>query len=278
MCTATWWRAAGELEVFFNRDERKARSEAEPPREFARDGVRWLSPIDPDAGGTWITVNDAGLVLALLNGVRVVGDTEDRWRSRGAIVEALAARPSPAEVARAVAGREFREYRPFRLVALAPDAAAVLAEWDGRTLALDPAADVRLPLISSSFEENEVGAARRAEYERITGLRAGRGVLAGPPAAGEGIVGTPGNAPDRPSPSRELLLAFHRSTHGGPSAYSVSMDRPDAATRSFTHVKVGPRAVEMEYASGPPHDPVARTSLRLPRTPLSSRTAPKELP
>ena len=277
MCTATWWRAAGELEVFFNRDERKARSEADPPREFARDGVRWLSPVDPDAGGTWITVNDAGLVVALLNGVRIAGDTEDRWRSRGEIVEALAAHPAPTDVERAIAGRDFAEYRPFRLVALAPDAPAFLAEWNGVALARDVAADARLPLISSSFEENEVGVARRAEYERVTGLPAGRGVLSVEPAEGRDGDGRP-RAADSALPSRDSLLAFHRSTEGGPSAYSVSMDRPDAATRSFTRVKVGPLEVEMEYAPGPPHDPGPRTSLRLPRTPLSSRTAPKELP
>ncbi len=56
MCTLTWRREGKEtFEVFFNRDEKKTRSMAEPPREFTNpDGLRFLSPVDPDAGGTWM--------------------------------------------------------------------------------------------------------------------------------------------------------------------------------------------------------------------------------
>ena len=52
MCTLTWWReSAGSYEVYFNRDERKTRAMAEPPRLREREGVSFLAPIDPDGGG-----------------------------------------------------------------------------------------------------------------------------------------------------------------------------------------------------------------------------------
>lgn len=69
MCTLTWWRgAAGEgYEVFFNRDELKTRPPAKPPAAGERGGVRFLSPVDTQAGGTWIWANQFGVVMALLN-------------------------------------------------------------------------------------------------------------------------------------------------------------------------------------------------------------------
>jgi len=69
MCTLTWRRGSKEtVEVFFNRDEKKTRSRAEPPGErFDANGVRYLSPLDPESGGTWMLVNERGLVVCLLN-------------------------------------------------------------------------------------------------------------------------------------------------------------------------------------------------------------------
>ena len=95
MCTLTW-RDQDGLEVFFNRDELKTRSRAEPPRtHVSPNGTRFLAPIDPDAGGTWMLANEHGVVICLLN----------RWheeegqsfqKSRGLIVTELADCKSPA--------------------------------------------------------------------------------------------------------------------------------------------------------------------------------------
>ena len=68
MCTLTWWRGEeGEFEVFFNRDEKKTRSRAELPLKREENGMQFLSPRDPDGGGTWMLVNEHGVVLCLLN-------------------------------------------------------------------------------------------------------------------------------------------------------------------------------------------------------------------
>ena len=69
MCTLTVVPLpGGRRRIAFNRDESRVRPAGLPPvhRRFgARDA---LSPIDPQSGGTWLAVNDAGLVLAVLNG------------------------------------------------------------------------------------------------------------------------------------------------------------------------------------------------------------------
>jgi len=252
MCTATWLPTEGGYELLFNRDELKTRSEADPPRRHERDGVAWLAPVDRDAGGSWIATNEHGLSVALLNGYRVADDRHPAdFRSRGLLVADLATASDRGEVARRLAALDPSPFRSFRLLVLTPDAPALIAEYDRRRLDVDPDAEDRLPLISSSFEESEVGRARRAEYERVTGRGASR---------------------------LDQLLEYHRSTRNGPSAFSVSMERPEAATRSFTRVTVSAAESAMRYAAGPPHAPRAETVLHLPRARLSSAFPPEEQP
>ena len=71
-----------------NRDELTTRPAALPPA-ITRAGSRLaIMPVDPESGGTWIGVNDAGLVCSLLNVYN--GSTATRARvSRGTIIPPL---------------------------------------------------------------------------------------------------------------------------------------------------------------------------------------------
>lgn len=225
MCTVTWLREGEGYRLFFNRDERKSRAEALPPRTAESGGVRWIAPLDPDGGGTWLATSERGLTIGVLNGNRAADEDPARaWRSRGELAPALIGSADPAAVAAVLRSMDLREFRSFRLLALAPGAGAIVAEWDGKALAVDPHAEGRVPLVSSSFDESAVGAARRAEFARVVGA-------------------------DR---TIERLRAYHRSTHGGPGPYSVAMERPEAATRSFTEVHVDPAGVSHSYRAGRP--------------------------
>jgi hypothetical protein len=255
MCTATWTRRPDSgYEFLFNRDELLTRAEAEPPRAprsptDRRDGVRWLAPTDGDFGGTWISVNEAGLALGLLNGFRPADDeAPPGLRSRGLLVSDLASSPGLLEVEARLAAADLARHRSFRLLALAPGAPALLAEWDRERLVLDRTADGRRPVVSSSFRESAVGEARRREYVRVTGE-----------APGE--------------PAVDDLLRYHRSAPGGPSALTVAMRRPDAETRSFTRIRVGPAEVELRYAPGLPRAGAPETALRLPLIRVPSTTS-----
>jgi hypothetical protein len=243
MCTATWLRSGEGYELFFNRDELRTRGEARPPRArntVRPDGktLRYLAPEDADFGGTWIAVNDAGLTLAVLNGFRSAdNDARRRWRSRGLLVTDLAGCLAPDEVERRVRGTDLEAYRSFRLLALSAGRQALVAEWDRQQLAVDDTAEGRVPLVSSSFEEGEVGASRREDFRRVVGE----------------------------ARTRERLLAYHRSHENGPSAFSVCMHREDAMTRSFTHVRVGADEVELAYHGGPPCEAAPDSVARLRR-------------
>ena len=67
MCTVTWRTRADGYDLFFNRDEHRARSTAQGPQTHSRPGARVIAPVDPDGGGTWLAANEHGLSHCLLN-------------------------------------------------------------------------------------------------------------------------------------------------------------------------------------------------------------------
>ena len=99
MCTLTWLRSGEGYELFFNRDEARTRLPALPPRVQRRDGVEFLSPLDADAGGTWLGVNAYGLTVGLLNG-RADAPAPAAPRSRGLLVLDLLDAARSADVER----------------------------------------------------------------------------------------------------------------------------------------------------------------------------------
>lgn len=239
MCTVTWLRSEAGYDLFFNRDERSSRKDALPPRVSEGRGVQWLAPVDGDFGGTWIAANECGITIGILNGYREGPlDPLPGGRSRGLLVQDLASARTLGELESRLRAEDLDPYRSFRMFAIEPASPLWVAEWDHHALAVDRDAERRIPLISSSIEESEVGAQRRTEFRRVT-------------------KSAP-LAPDR-------LEAYHRSHAGGPSVYSVCMHRADAGTRSFTHVAMSEREVRLRYHAGPPCTPASETLVRLPR-------------
>ena len=221
MCTASWLIRPDGYELFFNRDESLQRGTARAPavREFA--GVRVLAPQDPDAGGTWIGVNEFGLALGLLNG----WDAREEFpelRSRGLLVrDCLAARDIEAVLAR-LAGETLVRYRAFSLALFEPGREPLVRTWDGRSLVESAA---RAPLASSALERGEAQRARELVYARTLGGAA---------------------------PTRERLQQFQASHEPERGPWSPCMHRVDAATVSATEVRVEERTVALRYAAGAP--------------------------
>ena len=67
MCTVSWTREPDGYHLLANRDEKRTRAIAQPPRVRRHFGVRYLAPTDTDHGGTWIAVNEYGIAACLLN-------------------------------------------------------------------------------------------------------------------------------------------------------------------------------------------------------------------
>lgn len=214
----TWWHGENGYEVFFNRDELKTRPRALPPGPMISEaGVRYLAPIDPHAGGSWMFANEHGLTVCLLNrwhqGALAGNSAEsDDSRSRGLLVLGFAEAATAGEVFTWLDELDCALYRPFTLVAIDKEGAMAKA-WDGRQL-LDEAAEA--PLTSSSYCFEEVKKSRRDRYQELEG------------------------------PSPESLHKYQAGELPC-SAYTVRMNRPDAQTWSRSRLSVGPEHISWQY-------------------------------
>lgn len=118
MCTVVLrWDDSGVLAVM-NRDERRDRAPEAPPRDFPGP-PRWAAPGDDERGGTWIGVNEFGVLALLLNGY-VEGDFDLIGRpgipSRGGIVPRVLANDAPSAAAFAETTLDPSAYPSFTLI------------------------------------------------------------------------------------------------------------------------------------------------------------------
>jgi len=239
MCTVTFWptgRAAYRLAM--NRDEQRSRPPAEPPRVFHEHGRHAVHPAEP-TGGTWISLNDTGVSLALVNWYAITREPRHPPRSRGEVVAALRTVDGPDALAHGLTSLDHRGRRPFRLVGVFP-ATAELVEWRWD---LDRLCRLTHPWepgqwISSGLDEAGAQRARAAVFE----------VERSRPAAG----------------SHAWLRALHRSHVPFPGATSTCVHRTDAVTVSSTEIEVGPGTLRLGYQPGPPCEDAARLEIQLP--------------
>jgi hypothetical protein len=219
MCTVSWVHREGGFDLLCNRDEKHSRARAVEPLFVTRDGVRYVAPVDGECGGTWISVNEFGLAICLLNG----GAGRSGQTSRGHVVTTLANSHSVDEAARRLNAVNLDAYAPFVITALAPGQ-SVVVDWDGEQRHIDPRPERRMPLISSSFDPETVRERRRSDFERR--------------------VATAVNV--------ESLYSFHASHGKQRGPYSTCMHRADAQSVSFSWVKVGRREIDFLYSPDAP--------------------------
>lgn len=220
MCTVSIVPLNGGGRIVCNRDERRTRPAACSPRAWPTE-VSWATyPCEPASGGTWIGVNDDGLVGALLNRTRTPGAERRPLRSRGLIVPALLACPSIDRALRVAQDIDSREFEPFRLVLAQRSMVAVLTTDPApSSVEIFPLAGPVM-FTSSSLGDALVEAPRRALFERL-------------------VIG----ATDRLCGQ----FRFHRHQWTERPDISVQMERDDAATLSRTTIDATSRAIDLWY-------------------------------
>lgn len=134
MCTVVILRRPADdvsLVIGANRDEMRERPWKPPGRHWP-DRPHVVGGLDELAGGTWMAVNDDGLVAALLNREHALGPAPG-MRSRGELVLRALDHRTAADAAHTLARIDVDAFRPFNLVlADAADALWLAHRGDGR--------------------------------------------------------------------------------------------------------------------------------------------------
>lgn len=86
MCTVTFIPVNDKYFITSNRDEKRARSQAIAPRIYLENGCKIIYPKDPDAGGTWIALNENGTAAVLLNGAFEKHESQPPYKKSRGIV------------------------------------------------------------------------------------------------------------------------------------------------------------------------------------------------
>lgn len=224
MCTVTVHHAGDSLLVTMNRDEARDRGPERPP-EIHRGEVSWLAPADSERGGTWMAINELGVVACMMNAY-IPGESPAALGnatrlSRGMIVPWIMVRGGLDGV-RAALERDFdpSPYPPFTALLAHCDGVDSFT-WDGdgaweHTVKRDEWAH----FTSSSWNTDEVIAWRARVFEEW--LRTGH-AMHGP------------------------LPSFHLLCKPEMREWSPWMDREHTCTRSVTQIlKTGNEAM-MRY-------------------------------
>ncbi len=257
MCTVSIVPAGDGFRLVSNRDERRARARARPPRWYDLGGRRALFPLDPEGGGSWVGVNDVGLAAALLNrspgspvpaaaGAAPIHTAATRpAASRGLIVPLLLSAASLRDAQQLMRQLPRRRFQPFRVVVVQ----AGHVTFFGADREWSQPLEVPVVLASSSLGDDLVETHRRALFERL--WRA-----------------------DRAHPL-DVQRRFHRHQWAAHPELSVVMSRPDARTVSRTTCDVRGHCAGLAYEALPECDPVrARTGGAVTAAAVIARRTP----
>lgn len=223
MCTVTVVPHGGGVRLLCNRDERRSRPEASPPRMHWLGQHRAIFPIDPAGGGTWIGCNSAGLAAALLNlNVTSRAAALPAERSRGHIVLSVLRCSSLRDAIATVCALDARAFLPFRVV-IAQGRRVVMMASDSASVTRAVERPLTAPLLftSSSLGDRLVRRPRRRLFRRLV-LDAAGGWLGG-------------------------QAHFHDHQWAARPEISIRMERPDALTVSRTTIDINNQGCELRY-------------------------------
>lgn len=232
MCTVTFVpfsdRRGRGVRIACNRDESRQRPAARAPQR-RRFGKRWsILPVDPVSNGTWIAVNDAGLVLALLNRNTEQNDPAPLCSrsSRGTIIPGLLHCDSVAGAMHLATEVTKQPFAPFRLIlADRREVVEISSARQEACIVETPLSDRPLLFTSSGLGDELVEGPRRRLFQEAFG------------------------AQENWLPEQE---AFHRHSWPDEQHVSVCMRRRDACTVSYTVIELRSDSATMTYFANAP--------------------------
>src|SRR6185312_4596435 len=153
MCTVSFLPLKQGFFLAMNRDERKTRPRALPPRRH-KTGARVSLYPSERSGGTWIGVNDSGMVLALINWYAKPQRDRSLCLSRGIVIPELLAANDLKEMSAALKNLPLTRLNPFRLVAISARERRIREwRWNGTSLTSRRLSWMRRHWFSSGYDE-----------------------------------------------------------------------------------------------------------------------------
>ena len=247
-----------------NRDEKLGRSRALAPTIVDIGNRRAVFPSEP-TGGTWISANEAGVCLALINSHRIQRMPKNDSVTRGSVVRELAGKSTANEIAAAVEKLPLRKLRPFRLIAIVPGEKRIIEwRWNLQLLAVRNYEWQRQHWFSSGFDEHRA--------ERVRAKVCASFVAGGDnPSKGETSRGRRRAGVNAAACSLNTLRQLHRSHVPKRGPFSICMHRSDAGTVSYTEIAVSRRRAIMRYKPGRCCSNGTTVSITIPLTPNGDR-------
>ena len=128
MCTVVYISQSDKKILTSLRDETPNRHTITNPANFVAENTTYVSPIDPQGGGTWLGINNKGNAIILLNGGFEKHEQKVKYRkSRGLIVKELLENEFPLIEWMLM---DLSEIEPFSLIVFS-DAVLFQLVWDG---------------------------------------------------------------------------------------------------------------------------------------------------
>ncbi len=264
MCTlAIYFKAFADYPIIVaaNRDEYLARP-ALPPTTLA-ESPHIVGGKDLRASGTWLGLNEHGIVAGLLNRRNGASENDPNLRSRGLLCLDALHYPTARAAIRFVAGQNGRDYNPFNLLVASRDEAFVAYNRQNQIeiVSLTPGLHLLTNLDVDDFECPRISRSRK-HFEELCG----RADFAGDPIAHREVL--------------HRLLADH-STQLDPRSgrpNSLCLHLGDYGTRSSSLIFLGsrPEQVAHFFAAGPPctasYEPAALPRVRSSRAVEDARS------
>lgn len=163
MCTVVLLRRPGHawpLLLAANRDERVDRAWDAPDRHW-EDRSEVIAGRDREAGGTWLGMNDHGVVAAILNRSGSLGPAADK-RTRGELPLEALDHAEAAQAAEALGHLDAGSYRSFNLV-VADNRDAFWIKGEGHGPVVVAEAPVGVSVLTA-HDLNDVSASPRARH------------------------------------------------------------------------------------------------------------------
>lgn len=230
MCTVVLLRRPGHswpVILGANRDEMLDRPWRPPGRHWP-DRAEVVAGLDEQAGGSWLGLNDHGVVAAILNRRHSLGPALDK-RSRGELVLEALDHPDAVAAAAALSALQPSAYRPFNMVlADNRDAFWLRNLGTARSLSVQPIPKGVSVLTAWDLNDTEGSARTRLYLPRFEAAPAPDPEL-GRWTAWEALLASTECAPGEPDPNG----AMHVATGWGFGTVSSSLvglpaiDRPE---------------------------------------------------